>query len=93
MAKQTLGQGGIPKDWGFPSPLYNLETGQYDSRGMVWQGKKPATKEDVAALRERFGAKTKIDGNSKRGRKAPNYNTFYSRNVGKGPYKQHLVLK
>ena len=92
-AKLTLSGAGMPKNWGAPSPLFNFKTGTYDSRGMIWKGKAPATKVDILALRKVFGPKVKIDGNSKRGLDNPKYNTFGSRNTGKGAYKQTVVAK
>lgn len=87
MGDLDLGGGSLPGHWGYPSPLYNYKTGQYDSNGMVWHGKEPATLVDVWELRKELGPDTKIDLESALG----GY-SFYQANVGKGDYKQVITL-
>lgn len=55
MSKLSLGGSkDLPPGWGFPSPLYNHDTGKYDSSGMVWYGYPGHEKckmKDIKALR------------------------------------------
>lgn len=82
----------MPKNWGSPRGLFNYTTGKYDSGGMVWFGAKPATKEDIAALRDRFGDKVRIDKASTVGKKHPGYTTFYRTHKGDPQYSRHIKI-
>jgi hypothetical protein len=93
MGKQTLGGAGMPRNWGAPSPVFNYETGKYESGGMVWAGKNRTTAPDKKALKARFGNKVKIDGPTTRGKLDPKYSTFNDRASKKKAYKQVIVAK
>lgn len=88
MADLTLGGAGAPANWGVPSPLFNFATGKYESGGLVWFGRTPATPADKEAARKFFGANAVFDTRSLVGMNAPTYNTFHAANAGKGVYKQ-----
>ena len=93
--KLTLGQGGMPRGWGMPNPIYNYKTHKYDVGPIVWHGRKPATTADVAALRKRFGDVVKVDRPSMRGKDDPKWSTWDQRMKKRksGEYTQHLVVK
>lgn len=60
MSDLSLGGGGLPPGWGYPSPIY--VNGEYVSGGMIWMGKKAATEADIEALRQAVdGAAVTID--------------------------------
>ena len=82
----------MPAHWGFPSPMYNHDTAKYEVHGMVWHGKEPCSKEDMAALQARFGADVVVDMPSLVGRKSKHYTTYHKSNARKHPYKRTLRL-
>ena len=87
MSDLEHGNGGLPENWGYPSPLYNFETNKYESGGMVWHGDEPATLADIYAIRATLGEDTDIDIISAAGGES-----FFERNGGKPPYKQEIIL-
>lgn len=93
-ARLTFGEGGVPRGWGYPSPLYNFETHQYDVGPIVWHGRKPCTMADVKRLRSFFGDNAKVDRPSMKGRSDPGYSTWSERQLKrkKSPYKQVVIL-
>ena len=93
-SRLTFGNGGVPRGWGFPSPLYNFETHEYVVGPMIWHGRKPATPADIKRLRGYFHDGIRIDRPSLRGKNDPKYSTFRSRQLKrkKSPYKQIVIL-
>ena len=53
MSDLSTGGGGVPPNWGIPSPVY--VGGSYKIGGMIWMGKEHATEADIAALQESQG--------------------------------------
>jgi hypothetical protein len=92
MADLTLGGAGVPANWGIPSRLFNFATGKYESGGLVWFGRTPATPADKAAAKKYFGANVVFDTRSLVGMNAPNYSTFHAVNAGKGVYQQAAAV-
>lgn len=88
----TIGGADMPKNWGFPSPIFNYKRGRYEVGGMVWHGRKRTRKENKDALRNQFGPNVKIDGPSTRGTQDPKYSTYRQRKMDKPDYQQHLVV-
>lgn len=86
MSKLSLGSS-MPDGWGFPSPLYNHVTGQYEDDGMVWMKKERCTMEDIEALKDALGDNVNIDIASVFGGAS-----FFERNVRLYPYKRKVVL-
>ena len=87
MSDLTTGEGSVPPGWSYPSPLYNHDTQEYESRGMVWVGSEDCTKADIAALKDALGPETKIDIGS-----LTDEGSFYERNCKVEPYKQVIYL-
>lgn len=80
--------GGLGK-WGFPATLYNYETGEQDSGGMIWYGKNPPTDSDYALLDAKFGkGNYQVDIRSVVGKKDPRWSTFRKANRQEPQYNQ-----
>ena len=93
MSDLSLGGGrSLPENWGYPSPLYNYDTGTYDDGGMVWHGDDPATKQDKRAMK-RHGACSQngLDGYTLCGKDDPEYTTWREENMDEPEYNQHYV--
>jgi len=90
--KLTLGDGQMPRGWGMPNPVFNFENGTYEIGGMVWHGKKPTSKKDIAALRAHFGPKVKIDMPTTRGKASPKYSRFDERMKRRKAYKDATTI-
>ena len=86
MSDLELG-GGAPANWGIPSPLYNFETGTYDSAGLVWMGEENATLDDMVAAKAYFGENATFDTPTLFG-----LPSFRERNMDKPAYNQTVVL-
>ena len=87
----TLGGISGAGSWGVPSPLYNFKTGKYETGGLIWYGRKPATAEDKASAKSVFGSNVFFDSRSLVGMDSSKYATFFSAKHGKGPYKPPVV--
>lgn len=75
MSDLSLGGGGIPANWSYPSPIYI--DGSYQSDGMIWTGKKAATEADIEALKNSdAGPNVKIDERSLSGIYSWRWRTF-----------------
>ena len=77
----------LPEPWGYPSPLYNFNTGVYENGGIVWHGDEPPTKENFVELFAVTGLNVKIDVATCFG-----LESFFERNGGSPPYKQEIIL-
>jgi hypothetical protein len=79
--------------WGYPSELYNFETGQSDSAGMVWQGGPPATSADKDQCRTAVHhTPVEFDARSLCGKDDPKWTTWTEVHQGKSPYKQTVTM-
>ncbi len=92
MSDLSLGNGGLAENWGYPSPLYNFDTGTYDSKGMVWHGDENATKGDVQALYDSLSHLQDPDNIVIDWPTCFGYPSFFERNSGRLPYKQEIIL-
>jgi hypothetical protein len=93
MSELSMGGTGDLGEWGYPSALYNFETGQYDDDGMIWNGDEKATKADRKQCKKAVHHKPcKLDGASLCGKNDPEYSTFREDNKGEWPYKQTITL-
>ena len=92
MSDLTLGGGTLADGWGFPSPLFNYETMVYETKGMVWMKNEPATKDDVEALYRSLGHLSVPENVEIDWPTCLCLPSFFTRNAGKHPYKQTIVL-
>lgn len=94
MAERKLVPGGfgLPPNWGLPSPLFNFNTGEYETGGLVWLGKRKAGPKAVQAVKDQFGENVRVDKLTLVGRKNPDYTSFFYENVNKGPYRQPTLV-
>ncbi len=93
MSELSSGEQGGLGQWGYPSSLYNLETGNYDNGGMVWQGGPPATKADKQQCRDYvLHSPCKLDRLSFCGKDDPAWTHWTDENRDEYPYKQSIVL-
>lgn len=75
--------------WGFPALLYNYDTGERDSGGMIWYGKNPPTDSDYALLDDKFGkGNYQVDIRSVVGTKDQRWSTFRKANRREPQYSQ-----
>jgi hypothetical protein len=95
MSDEELSTGGSTGlgDWGYPSELYNYNTGYSESGGMVWQGGPPATQADRDQCRAAVHHDpVRFDARSLCGKDDPDWTTFTEVNQDKEPYTQDVVL-
>ncbi len=91
MSDLSLGGAKNTSHWGIPSPLYNFETNQYETHGMVWFGDEPPTEYELSLLDTTFNGAAP-DERSLVGRLDPEWTTFRDEYGREYPYKQTIVL-
>lgn len=69
-----MSMAGVQGTWSYPNPVYNPATGEYQTGGMVWIGKRAATQAEINSM---LNTGASVDMRSVCGTDDPNYTTFW----------------